>query len=79
MPYENLVILRIQGNIVLFEIVIQVICPEDLRDLDQLVIVIMTMEEGFLPEDLEKRNTLGHRTSTTGVVRGLTIEANIHP
>lgn len=79
MPSENLVILRIQGNIVLFEIVIQVICPKDLRDLDQLVIVVMTMEEGFLPEDLEKRNTLGHRTSTTDVVRELTIEANIHP
>ena len=71
--------MRIQGNSVLFEIVVKVICSKDLRDLDQLVIVVVTMEKGFLPEDLDGRNTSGHRTSTAAVVQELTIEANIHP
>lgn len=51
-PSKNLIVLRVQGNVVFFQVVIQVICAQDLRNLDQLVIIVVTMEERLLPEDL---------------------------
>jgi hypothetical protein len=43
----------VQGDTVLFEVREQVVCAQHPRDLDQLIVVVLTMEKGFLPENLD--------------------------
>jgi hypothetical protein len=44
--------LRIKFNIVFFEISVELISPQNFGDLDQLVIVIVTVEKWLLAENL---------------------------
>ena len=49
---EELVVLRIKGNVVLVYVLIQAVSAQNLGDLHQLVIVVVPMEERLLAEDL---------------------------
>lgn len=49
---ENIVVLRVQIDIVLFQIRIQFVCSEYLCDLDELIVVVVPVEEGLFAEDL---------------------------
>ena len=42
------------GPRTLLEVGVELIGAEDLGDLDELVVVVVAMEEGLLPEDLRK-------------------------
>ena len=42
----------VQGNVVFVDVLVEALCPENLCNLDQLVVVIMAVEEWFLAEDL---------------------------
>jgi hypothetical protein len=75
-PSKNVVILRIQRNIILFYIGEEFIRSQHLGDLNQLVIVIMAMEEGLLPENLHQQ--VRTVISILGSSRP-TIDANMHP
>ena len=48
---ENVVVLRVQLNLVLVNVVKQVVGAQDLGNLDQLVRVALAVEEGLLAED----------------------------
>ena len=50
---NQVIVLRVESNIVLLDVLIQTLGTENLRDLDQLVIVVMPMEERLLAEDLK--------------------------
>jgi hypothetical protein len=50
-PAENVVVLSIQLNVVLVEVVEQVLGSENLGNLDQLVRVAVSVEEGLASED----------------------------
>ena len=49
---QDIVVLWVQIDVVLFQVGIQLIRSKHLADLDQLVVVVMTVEERFLSEDL---------------------------
>lgn len=55
-PSKQLIILRIEPYAVLVDVCIQFIRAQNLGNLDKLIIVIMTMEERFLPENLTREN-----------------------
>ena len=48
---ENVVVLRVELNLVFVNILKQLICAEDLCDLNKLVGVALTVEEGLFAED----------------------------
>lgn len=48
---ENVVVLRVELNLVLVDVLKQLICAEDLCNLNQLVGVALTMEKGLFAED----------------------------
>jgi len=48
---KDVVVVVVKGHVVLLDISIEVICAEDFCDLDQLVIVVLTLEEWLLLED----------------------------
>ena len=41
---------RVQLNLVLVQVLVQLLCPQHLRDPDQLIVVVMPMEKGFFSE-----------------------------
>lgn len=49
---ENFVKVRIQLNVVFFQVGEQFVGPQNLRNLDQLVIVVVSVEEWLLAENL---------------------------
>ena len=49
---EKVVVLSVEGYIVLFEVLIKFFCAQNLSDLRQLVVVIMSVEERLFTEDL---------------------------
>ena len=49
---EKVVVLSVEGYIVLFEVLIKSFCAQDLRDLHQLVVVVVPVEERLFTEDL---------------------------
>lgn len=51
-PSQDLIILCIKLDIIFFKVCIQLVCSQDLGNFHKLVIVIMAMEEVFLPENL---------------------------
>jgi hypothetical protein len=51
---KNVIVLGIQFDVVLLEIGIEFLSAKNLGDLHKLVIVVMSMEEWFLPKDLER-------------------------
>ena len=51
-PAEQLIELRVEANIVLVDVRVELFRAENLGDLHQLVIVVVPMEERLLAEDL---------------------------
>ncbi len=51
-PSQNLVVLGIETNVIFFNVHKEFVCSQNLGDLDQLVIIVVTMEKGFFSEDL---------------------------
>ena len=49
---EQLVVLRIQCYVVLIYILIQALGAQHLGNLDELVVIVVAVEERFLPKDL---------------------------
>ena len=49
---QQLIILRIQPDIVLVNVRVQFVRPQHFRNLHQLVIVVVSVEEGFFSENL---------------------------
>jgi len=49
---KNLIVLHIQLQIILFQIREQLVRSKNSSNLNELIIVIMSMEEGLLTEDL---------------------------
>lgn len=54
LPPKNIIILRVQDNLVLVHVCKELICTENLRDFEKLVIVVVSMKERFLAEDLQR-------------------------
>lgn len=50
---EQLVVLRVERNVVLVYVLIQTFSAQHLGDLDELVVVVVSMEEWLLPEYLD--------------------------
>jgi hypothetical protein len=80
---EEIVILSVEGYVVLFEVLIESLCAQNLRDLHQLVVVIVPVEEWLFAEDLHTDKV---SPDTKYLYRGeqfnrvaFTIEANMHP
>ena len=57
---EKLVVLRIQRNIVLVYVLVQALSAQHFGDLDQLVIIVVPVEEWFLPENLKGEMRIDH-------------------
>jgi hypothetical protein len=51
-PPKNVVILRVEDDVVLVNVDEEFVGTKDFRDLDELVIVVVSVEERLLPEDL---------------------------
>ena len=49
---KEIVILSVKGYVILFEVLIESLCTQNLRDLHQLVVVIVPVEEWFFTKDL---------------------------
>ena len=48
---QDVIVLRIELNVVAIEVFEQVICAQDFRDFNKLVRVAVAVEEGFFAED----------------------------
>ena len=71
---EEVVILSVEGYVILFEVLIESLRTQNLRDLYQLVIIIVPMEEWFFTEDLhtdEVNPSTGDVTRATSVAHCL--------
>ena len=55
--FDEIVIVRVQVNVVLFQIGKELVCTQDICDLHQLVIVVLAMEKGFDLEDKGAQHT----------------------
>ena len=53
LPAKQFIILGIKPYVVLVNIGIEFVSPQNFSDLDELVVVIVTMKKGFLPENLQ--------------------------
>ena len=49
---KDFVVLRVQRDVIFLDILVQTFCAKDFRDFDELVVVVMTVEERLLSEDL---------------------------
>ena len=49
---EKVVVLSIKGHVVLLEVLVESLCTQDLRDIRQLVVVIVPVEERLFAENL---------------------------
>ena len=76
-PSKNLIILRVQFNFVFLKVEEQFVGAKHFRDFHKLIVIVMTMEEGLLPEDLSIESICGD--CETWVHQILTIDANMHP
>ena len=65
----------VQGNVVLVYVLVQTLRAQNLRDLDELVIIVVSMEEGFFSENLG----LQVRDARELMVEPRTMEANMQP
>ena len=52
LPSNELIVLSVQANVILFEIGVELICSENFGDLNELIVVIMAVKERFFPEYL---------------------------
>ena len=51
MPPQNVRKSGIQFDLVFVKILVQLLCPQNLCNSDQLIVIVMSMEERLLPED----------------------------
>ena len=51
---KDLVIGRVEFNVIFFQVCIEFVCAQHLCDFDKLIIVVMAMEKGLLSENLCK-------------------------
>lgn len=65
---ENVIELGIQSQLVLVQVLLQTVGPEDFRDLDQLIIVVPSVEEGMHDEDHPREHASGAPHVQTVVV-----------
>lgn len=49
--------MRVEFNVVLFEVDVQLIGAKDFANLDKLVVIVVAMEEGLFAEDLDEGGT----------------------
>jgi len=63
---EKVVVLSVEGYIVLFEVLIKSLRAQNLRDLHQLVVVIVPVEERLLTEDLWVDKVSARKGGVTG-------------
>ena len=49
---EKVVVLSIKGHVILLEVLIESLCTQNLRDIRQLVVVIVPVEEWLFAENL---------------------------
>ncbi len=57
---KELVVLWVQGDVILIYVLVKTVGAQHLRDLDQLVVVVVPVEERLLTEDLERRKARLH-------------------
>lgn len=56
LPLQDIIISRVELDIVLFQIQVQLIGAKDLGNLDKLVVVVMSMEERLFAENLNAKS-----------------------
>ena len=69
---QDIVIVAIQSNIVLVKINKQIVCSQNLGNLNQLIVVIFTLEEWFFLENHTSEHA-SKRPDIKGVIVGLKI------
>ena len=69
---QDIVIVAIQSNIVLVKINKQIVCSQNLGNLNQLIVVIFTLEEWFFLENHTSEHA-PKRPDIKGVIVGLKI------
>ncbi len=74
-PREDLIKVRIEFYVVFLEVDVKLVCAQNLSNLHELVVVIVSMEEGVFPEDLTAN--VGDPYPIYRETR--TIEANMDP
>jgi hypothetical protein len=55
-PSKQLIIMRIQLNIIFINISIQLISSKDLSNLDELIVIVVSMEKRLLAENLHRES-----------------------
>lgn len=73
---EDVVVVGVEGHVVLVDIGEELVCAEHLRDLDELVIVVLTLEEGLLLEDHACEHA-AERPDIEGVVVSLQVDEQL--
>lgn len=73
---NHVVVLLLQSYIVLINVGIELVCSEDLSDLHQLIVVILSLEEGLLLEDHASEHA-AERPNVKRVVIGLQIDEQL--
>ena len=68
-----------EGGDAHLEVRVQLVRAEDLGDLHELIVVVVSMEERFFPENLRSRKVSGVCVMTRREKGGLTMLANMHP
>lgn len=51
-PSEQFVVLSVKPYIILVDVCVEFIRAQNLGNLDQLIIIVVAVEEGFFPENL---------------------------
>jgi hypothetical protein len=59
--------LRIEGNVVLLEVLIEPLCTQNLRNLHQLIIVVVPMEKWLFAENLQANGVREGPKSVMGI------------
>jgi hypothetical protein len=80
-PSEDVVVLRVEVDIVFLEVGVQLVRPEHLRDFDQLVVVVVAVKERLLAEDLPTITGISSESELDQTRKAAepTMEANMQP
>ena len=73
LPPEDIVEARIQVNLILFEVLKQFVRAEDFGDAHQLIVIVVSVEEGLLAE-----YHAGHHAAQTPHVQGIVVHLIVH-
>ena len=80
--------MRVQLQVILVKVRVQLVRAQDLDNLHKLVIVVVAVEERLLPEDLQQHRGDGRAeaitntascTQTTNTIRSRTMPASMQP